>query len=163
MVTQRSSACYRHWPFRSRKRIKHQRIHNLITVVNFAYHRLLCYVAGMARYREIADDLRSKIKSGDYPVGTKLPSISDLQDEYDVPGLNTIRAAQQILVDEGMLETRRGVGAFVVADSPREFDVTAALTQARDTLTTVLTVLQAEARHTVTFDLADEKNKYPEA
>ena len=58
----------------------------------------------MARYREIADDLRAKIQAGIYPVGTKLPSISDLQEQYDVPALNTIRGAQQVLVDEGMLE-----------------------------------------------------------
>lgn len=116
----------------------------------------------MARYREIADDLRTKIKTGVYPVGGKLPSISDLQGEYAVSSLNTIRAAQQILVDEGMLDTRQGVGAFVTAaESPRELDVTAALTQACGTLTIVLAALDAKARHTVTFDLlADDDTEF---
>src|SRR5713101_8241232 len=96
----------------------------------------------VARYREIADDLRARIQSGQFSVGTKLPGISALMEQYQVPGLNTIRAAQQLLVDEGMLETRQGVGAFVIAaESARSLDVTAELTRARDTLTTVLAAL----------------------
>jgi DNA-binding transcriptional regulator YhcF (GntR family) len=107
----------------------------------------------VARYREIADDLRAKIQAGIYPVGTKLPSISDLQEQYDVPALNTIRGAQQVLVDEGMLETRQGVGAFVIAaDSLGEFDVTATLAQARDSLTTVLAALEAKASQQVVIE-----------
>ena len=109
----------------------------------------------MARYREIADDLRAKIQAGIYPVGTKLPSISDLQEQYDVPALNTIRGAQQVLVDEGMLETRQGVGAFVIAaDSLGELDVTATLAQARDSLTTVLAALEAKASQQVVIESA---------
>ena len=33
---------------------------------------------------------------------------------YRVPGLNTIRRAQQLLVDDGLVETRQGVGSFVL-------------------------------------------------
>lgn len=111
----------------------------------------------MARYREIADDMRSKIRSKEWPVGFQLPGISALQQTYDVPGLNTIRAAQQLLVEEGMLETRQGVGAFVIStESLREVDVTAELTRARDALTKALAAMAAP-RRSVTFDLdADE-------
>jgi len=35
--------------------------------------------------------------------------------EFDVPGLNTVRDAQQVLVREGLLRTEQGVGAFVTA------------------------------------------------
>jgi DNA-binding GntR family transcriptional regulator len=78
----------------------------------------------MARYREIAADLRTRIQRGEFPVGSKLPGISALQEEYDVPGLNTIRGAQQLLVEEGMLETRQGIGVFVTSvESPRQVDV----------------------------------------
>jgi DNA-binding GntR family transcriptional regulator len=69
------------------------------------------------RYRAIADTLRERIDAGAYPVGSKLPSITELQHEFDVPGLNTIRQAQQILVVEGLLETQQGVGAWVRAQS----------------------------------------------
>ena len=110
----------------------------------------------MARYQEIADSLRSRIQSGEFPEGARLPGISALMKEYQVPGLNTIRAAQQRLVDEGMLETRQGVGAFVTADRPvKPLDVVEELTRVRKTLKTVITVLQPP-RRAVTFDAGDE-------
>jgi DNA-binding GntR family transcriptional regulator len=44
-------------------------------------------------------------------------------------GLNTIRGAQQLLVEEGMLETRQGVGVFVTStESLRQVDVVGELT-----------------------------------
>ena len=89
----------------------------------------------MARYREIADDLRRRIKEGEFPVGAKLPGITALQEDYVVPGLNTVRAAQQLLVEEGMLEIKHGVGAFVVSQaSLREVDLADSLAAVRDTL-----------------------------
>jgi DNA-binding transcriptional MocR family regulator len=110
----------------------------------------------MARYQEIADSIRSRIESGEFPVGARLPGISALMREYQVPGLNTIRAAQQLLVDEGMLETRQGVGAFVIADRPvSHTDVVEELTRARDTITTVIAALQLP-RRSVTFETGDE-------
>lgn len=112
----------------------------------------------MARYQEIADALRVRIMAGEWPVGTQLPGISTLQDQYEGAALNTIRSAQQQLVAEGLLETRQGVGAFVLALEPpvRAPDVLGAVTSARDTLTTVITSL---SRHVVTFDL-DEDDTY---
>lgn len=87
----------------------------------------------MARYREIADDLRARITAGEFTPGQRLPPITALQQQYDVPGLNTIRQAQQLLVDDGLIETRQGVGAFVLrADPrPRPVDVLAELRAAR--------------------------------
>lgn len=100
----------------------------------------------MSRYREIADDLRERIQSGEFPVDSRLPGIIALQERYDVRGLNTIRAAQQALVQEGILRTERGVGAFVVGtESRREVDLVAAITSARDALSIVLDVLEARA------------------
>lgn len=75
----------------------------------------------MARYREISDILRSRIADGKYPVGSKLPAIARLQDEFDVPGLNTIRDAYAPLVEEGLLRPEQGVGVWVV-DTPKSFD-----------------------------------------
>ncbi len=70
-----------------------------------------------SRYQAIADTLRERIAAGTYPVGGRLPSIVELQREFDVPGLNTIRDAQQVLVREQLLRTEQGVGAFVIAQS----------------------------------------------
>jgi DNA-binding GntR family transcriptional regulator len=110
----------------------------------------------MARYHEIADLLRGRIQSGEFPVGARLPGISALMEEYGVPGLNTIRAAQQLLVHEGMLETRQGIGAFVTAAQPiKHLDVVEELTRARNTLTTVITAIRP-LRPAVTFDVGDK-------
>lgn len=78
-------------------------------------HRDTCQ--DMARYRDIADDLRRRLVAGEFPVGSPIPS--DLQAYYEVPGLNTIRRAQRLLVDEGLLETQQGVGVFVISHTPQ--------------------------------------------
>ena len=69
-------------------------------------------------------------------MGAQLPPIAELQDHYGVRGLNTIRAAQQLLVEDGLLETRQGVGVFVVSDRPsrRQVDVLSELKAARRAL-----------------------------
>ena len=71
----------------------------------------------MVRYRAIADELRARIDKGVYEVGSKLPSIAALMQEFDVKGLNTIRDAQQMLVTEGLLRSEQGVGVWVIAKS----------------------------------------------
>lgn len=75
------------------------------------------------RYREIADDLRDQLAAGRLTLkpgkqiapGDQFPTISELQDEYDVPGLNTVRQAIAILIEEGLLESVHGRGTFVRA------------------------------------------------
>jgi DNA-binding GntR family transcriptional regulator len=102
----------------------------------------------MARYREIADDIKHRIAGGEFRPGEQLPSITSLMDHYRVPGLNTIRQAQQLLVDDGLIETRQGVGAFVlrVEPQPRPVDVLAELRAARAALNTAIAALEkAEA------------------
>jgi DNA-binding GntR family transcriptional regulator len=97
----------------------------------------------MARYREIYDDLRRRVLAGEFPVGERLPSIADLQEHYHVPGLNTIRQAQQLLVEDGLVETRQGVGAFVISHEPttREVDVVGELRAARAAIDRALAAL----------------------
>ncbi|HEY3514604.1 MAG TPA: winged helix-turn-helix domain-containing protein [Kribbella sp.] len=102
----------------------------------------------MARYRDIARDLKARIGSGEFAPGDRLPSIAALQEHYGVPGLNTIRQAQQLLVDDGLVETRQGVGAFVLRTEPvpRPVDVLAELRAARSALNHAITALEkAEA------------------
>src|SRR3546814_3438123 len=45
--------------------------------------------------------------------------ISDWSSDVCSSDLGTIRQAQQILFDQGMIVTRQGVGAFVVSAAPR--------------------------------------------
>jgi GntR family transcriptional regulator len=63
-------------------------------------------------YRYIADDLRTKIKSGDLEPNAKLPTEGDLSEQYEA-SRNTVREAIRRLTDEGLLESRPGQGTFV--------------------------------------------------
>ena len=63
---------------------------------------------------------------------------------YRVPGLNTIRQAQQLLVDDGLVETRQGVGSFVLRTDPvpRPVDVLAELRAARISINRAIAALE---------------------
>jgi GntR family transcriptional regulator len=76
----------------------------------------------MARWREVADDLRARVVRGEFPIGGQLPSIGQLQQHYQVAGQNTIRQAQTLLVSEGLLEAQQGVGVFVISTTPAAAD-----------------------------------------
>jgi GntR family transcriptional regulator len=65
-------------------------------------------------YRQIADDLRQKIESGELGHGDQLPTELDLRDQYQA-SRNTIRDAVKWLITRGLVETRPGQGTFVVA------------------------------------------------
>jgi DNA-binding GntR family transcriptional regulator len=64
--------------------------------------------------RQIANELRERITSGDLPAGARLPSITTLMQEYGV-ARNTARRALAILEDEGLIEIVHGWGSFVRA------------------------------------------------
>ncbi|MBB4745391.1 GntR family transcriptional regulator [Actinoplanes octamycinicus] len=66
-----------------------------------------------SRYREIADDLRRKINSGDLPAGAKLPTETDLCQAYGA-SRNTIREAIKLLVTRHLVKKTPGSGTFVL-------------------------------------------------
>lgn len=116
----------------------------------------------MARYHEIADDLRARIKAGEWKVGDKLPGISALQDHYEVEkSLGTIRSAQQLLVADGMLRTEQGVGAFVTATEPIRpvLDLAATLIEAQNLIGSALAAVR-NPKGTITLDLMDEDSYF---
>lgn len=61
------------------------------------------------RYREIADDLRRRIKDGEYDERRKLPTERELREHYDASNM-TVRQALGVLRDEGLVESRVGSG-----------------------------------------------------
>ena len=63
-------------------------------------------------YREIADDLAARIRSGEYPPGGPLPSYSKLADLYSV-SVSTAQRAVGLLHDRGLIVGEPGVGVFV--------------------------------------------------
>jgi GntR family transcriptional regulator len=64
-------------------------------------------------YRQIADDLRGKIDSGEIARGAQLPTEIELMDAYSA-SRNTVRDAIKLLTTRGMVEPRAGQGTFVV-------------------------------------------------
>jgi GntR family transcriptional regulator len=64
-------------------------------------------------YRQIAEDLRQKIESGELGHGDQLPTELELREEYDA-SRNTVRDAVKWLITRGLIETRPGQGTFVV-------------------------------------------------
>lgn len=72
-------------------------------------------------YRQLADILLEKIRSGEYPVGSRIPSEPALAETYRI-GRPTARQATDQLVQRGVLIRRRGAGTFVQSD-PKEVDL----------------------------------------
>lgn len=109
-----------------------------------------------AGYVQLYRVLRERITEGVYEVGQRLPSISDLQAEFEVRSLTTVRAAQQMLVEEGMLRTEHGRGAFVIAREPAGgIDVAAVIEAAQEQLRLAQFGIQAQRANRVLIDLND--------
>jgi DNA-binding GntR family transcriptional regulator len=62
----------------------------------------------------MAEQLREKIKSGEYPAGTVLPSTAQLGAKYDVSA-SVVKAAISVLRSEGLVVGQQGKGVFVRA------------------------------------------------
>lgn len=64
------------------------------------------------KYQIIFNDLRSKIMSGYYQINQQLPLEKELGDLYCASRI-TVKKAMDLLVNDGMIIKRRGVGSFV--------------------------------------------------
>lgn len=64
-------------------------------------------------YRQIAEDLRNKIKSAKIERGARLPTEIELMGEYNA-SRNTVRDAIKFLASLRLVETRPGQGTYVV-------------------------------------------------
>jgi len=69
-------------------------------------------------YRQIVDELQRAVSVGMLKPGEALPATRQLAQELKL-NPNTIQHAYRTLVQEGVIEMRRGLGAFVCA-KPRE-------------------------------------------
>src|SRR5215472_4978015 len=65
------------------------------------------------KYQEIADRLREQISTGTLEPGQRLPSEPDLAAENDA-SRNTVRLAIALLINQGLVVSRQGLGTFVV-------------------------------------------------
>jgi GntR family transcriptional regulator len=64
-------------------------------------------------YRQIAEDLRGQVESGEIEPGQQLPTELDLRERYNA-SRNTVRDAIKWLMNLGLVETRPGQGTFVI-------------------------------------------------
>lgn len=71
------------------------------------------------RYRSIAKALQAGIESGTPAPGELLPSESELGAAHDASRV-TIRRALEVLREEGLVDSRQGVGWFVAAQPLRQ-------------------------------------------
>jgi GntR family transcriptional regulator len=69
-------------------------------------------------YRQLRDRVVAMILDGVLKEGDPLPSVRNVAAEYRVNPLTVLKAYQQ-LVDERLVETRRGRGMFVNAGAPK--------------------------------------------
>ncbi|MCR5793172.1 MAG: GntR family transcriptional regulator [Lachnospiraceae bacterium] len=66
-------------------------------------------------YLQIMEHLRMSIVSGEYPAGSRLPSVRDLAVEASV-NPNTMQRALSQLENEGLIYSNRTSGRFVTED-----------------------------------------------
>jgi GntR family transcriptional regulator len=65
-------------------------------------------------YQQLADILAAQLLDGEPPDGEAMPSVRALAGRYLLNPL-TVNRALQALGDEGLLESRRGLGLYVTA------------------------------------------------
>lgn len=70
--------------------------------------------AGVPFYRQIIDQIRFGIASGNLAIGEQLPTVRALAVELKV-NLNTVAKAYKELEIQNILETQQGTGTFISA------------------------------------------------
>lgn len=69
-------------------------------------------IAPVPPYRQIADILRRRITEGKYPPDSRIPTESELVDEFEV-ARSTARRAVEVLRGEGLIYTVPNRGSYV--------------------------------------------------
>jgi len=77
-------------------------------------------VSGVPLYIQIREAIRDRIRRNELGDGDKLPTEIQIAAEYGVSRM-TVRQALDDLVNEGLLERKRGVGTFVTARITRNY------------------------------------------
>ena len=72
----------------------------------------------LPRYRHVAGSIKEKIISGEYPVGSLLPTEAKLCELFGV-SRHTVRAALKELAQVSLVMTRQGSGTIVLATDSR--------------------------------------------
>ncbi|ADD68849.1 GntR domain protein [Denitrovibrio acetiphilus DSM 12809] len=65
---------------------------------------------------QVADELEKQIAAGNWKVGSKIPSETELMELFGI-SRNTLREAIRFLVISGVLKTKPGNGTFIITES----------------------------------------------
>ncbi|MBO0467426.1 GntR family transcriptional regulator [Enterococcus plantarum] len=68
-------------------------------------------------YLDVADQIKSDIMNGTYPVGSLLPTEAELEQLFDVSKI-TVRRAIELLSSEELVEKKSGKGTTVLSNRP---------------------------------------------
>lgn len=68
-------------------------------------------------YIQLKDEISGKIKDGVWEIDSQIPTERELMEEYDL-GRATVREAVSLLVNEGYLYKKQGIGTFVARRQP---------------------------------------------
>jgi len=66
-------------------------------------------------YVQISNDIKEQIVAGALQEGSKLPSIREYSVKYEVTAL-TMQRAMALLESDNIVQTKKGVGSFVMTD-----------------------------------------------
>lgn len=83
-----------------------------IVIISAMRKELVDQISGEPIYKQLADELESKIINGDIKPGKKLPSENELCELYNVSRI-TVRQALNILVQKDLVYSVHGKGSFV--------------------------------------------------
>jgi GntR family transcriptional regulator len=97
--------------------------------------------SGMPIYRQLFQQLRQRIVSGQLGESDQLPSVRDLSADLKI-NLLTVAKVYQMLERDGLVETRRGLGTFVLNGH-----TTRSLTEKRKLIAAAVDQIVAEAQH----------------
>ncbi|MHA7869282.1 MAG: GntR family transcriptional regulator [Salipiger thiooxidans] len=75
--------------------------------------------SNVSRYIQLASLFRQRIESGEWDVGSKIPTVKELADQCGVATM-TIRQSLDILEKEGLIERYRAKGTFVIERPKRD-------------------------------------------
>ncbi|ROR45040.1 GntR family transcriptional regulator [Kitasatospora cineracea] len=74
--------------------------------------------SGPSAYLQVAERIRERIASGEYPPGSQLPSLAEIRAQYGFShGVG--QSAYRLLEQEGVVLARQGRGYFVRPQEPR--------------------------------------------
>jgi DNA-binding GntR family transcriptional regulator len=88
-------------------------------LISYLTHDKFATMTKRTEWRRVYDALWRRLEDREWDVGAQIPTISELQREYQIRSLGTVLLAQRKLIEEGYLRSEHGRGVFVVAHPAR--------------------------------------------